>query len=81
MIRLPLPYQDGFCTDTDAADFINPLKYENIYSTSSCKSECQLNFTYERCGCVMFNQKGIYVLECLLQDQNIREKEIEFFDI
>ncbi|XP_033744119.1 acid-sensing ion channel 4-A-like [Pecten maximus] len=51
---LPYPYPSaggGYCLDTTAAGFRNPLSYHDKYSYYACIRECKYRYLVKLCGC------------------------------
>ncbi|KAJ8298909.1 hypothetical protein KUTeg_022969 [Tegillarca granosa] len=58
---LPAPYKataNEYCIDTKGSDFVNPLKYQQVYSRYGCVRECKRDFIVSKCGCRSFLDHG-----------------------
>ncbi|KAK3770157.1 hypothetical protein RRG08_038670 [Elysia crispata] len=59
--RLPAPYmayRNGYCLDTKAAGYSNPLRRFRYYTTENCLRECLMDHVEKRCGCLSYNARG-----------------------
>ena len=70
MKRLPAPYENSRCIDTEAPGFKSSLKHFKYYSFSSCKEECFINYVYNKCGCGTIYMNGNY-LKCTIQKMKL----------
>ena len=49
------------CLDTEAADFVNPLKYNDLYSDAACQEEHFIDTVVNMCGCKSYLLHGEYI--------------------
>ena len=65
--NLPAPYSD--CIDTEADNFVNPLKFYNRYTQTACEQECLINFYRSKCGCFPPHLGGVPHPRCSFLDR------------